>query len=414
MRIGIIGAGIVGVCVAHALLDEGHDVEWLDARGIGNGTSFGHAGWVAHLDILPLASPRVWRNLPRWAFDPLGPLAIRPRYLPQLLPWLARFVAASRPGRIEESTRAISALNGRALGAWQRRLAAAGLSDLLRPRGLLSVWASPAGWRAAAPLLQRQREVGVEVQALDPADIRALEPALGPSVVAGALYPAGCHISDPKQFVDALAAVALSRGARFVPVAVEALLPEADRVELKTRDGQLRGYDRVVLAAGAWSKPLAASAGDAVPLDTERGYNVTLPPGRLGLTRPVMYEGLGFVTTPLDTGDRVGGSVEFAGLDAAPNFRRVDAILGRLRKFLPDADLTGGTRWMGFRPSTPDSLPVIGAATRDRRIVYAFGHAHHGLTQAAVTAEIVADLLADRPTSIDPAPYSPRRFAERF
>jgi D-amino-acid dehydrogenase len=169
-----------------------------------------------------------------------------------------------------------------------------------------------------------------------------------------------------------------------------------------------------VVAAGAWSMPLAASLGDAIPLDTERGYNVTLPSGRLGLSRPVMFEGEGFVATPLASGDRVGGSVEFAGLSAPPNFARVDAILKRLARFMPEADLSGGTRWMGFRPSIPDSLPVIGTAPGEPRIVYAFGHGHYGLTQAAASAEIVADLLAGRTPAIDLSPYSPRRFAERF
>ncbi|MDB5562048.1 MAG: amino acid oxidase, partial [Hyphomicrobiales bacterium] len=153
-----------------------------------------------------------------------------------------------------------------------------------------------------------------------------------------------------------------------------------------------------------------AGLGDAVPLDTERGYNVTFAPGTLGLTRPVMYEGHGFVSTPLDSGDRVGGSVEFAGLEAEPNFARVDAILTRLRRFLPELQADAGPRWMGFRPSLPDSLPVIGPSAKGAHVIYAFGHGHHGLTQAAATAEIVAALVADREPAFDIAAYSARRF----
>ncbi len=242
----------------------------------------------------------------------------------------------------------------------------------------------------------------------------ALEPALGPKAAKGALYGGGCHVSDPKALTLDLGRVAIERGARLLTMEVVAVKPQADAVALVTGMDSLALYDRVVIAAGAWSKPLAASVGDAVPLDTERGYNVTLPAGQLGLTRPVMYEGQGFVTTPLDSGDRIGGSVEFAGLEAPPNYARVDAILGRARRFLPEADLSGGTRWMGFRPSIPDSLPVISTASRDPRIVHAFGHGHYGLTQAAASAEIVADLVAGRAPSIDPAPYSVTRFARRF
>lgn len=414
MRVGIVGAGIVGVATAHALLDEGHVVDLIDREGIAAGTSAGNAGWIAHVDILPLASPKAWRHLPRWALDPLGPLAIRPSYLPALLPWLARFVSASRPSRIEASTQAIAALNGRALPAWRKRLQALGLAHHLRERGLLSVWADPGGYRAAQPLFERQRSLGIPVETLDAAALRALEPALGPRAVAGALYPTGCHVSDPLDFTRALAQAALDRGAELRKFEVIDVRAGGDHVTIRTSFDTLAQYDRIIVATGAWSKPLAASLGDRIPLDTERGYNVTLPSGRLGLTRPVMFEGEGFVTTPLDTGDRVGGSVEFAGLEAAPNFKRVDAILGRLRRFLPDAELSGGTRWMGFRPSTPDSLPVIGRAPRDPRIVYAFGHAHHGLTQAAATAELVASLIADRRPDVDLAPYSPERFAKRF
>ncbi|MCX5495952.1 FAD-dependent oxidoreductase [Kaistia dalseonensis] len=414
MRVAVIGAGIIGVAAAHALLDEGHVVDLIDREGIAAGTSQGNAGWIAHVDIMPLASPKVWRNLPAWAFDPLGPLSIRPAYLPKLLPWLARFISASRPSRIEASVQAIAALNGRALPAWERRLDGLGLEGHLRRKGLLSIWDDKAAFEAARPLLARQRAMGIPVEELDQRALQALEPALGSRVIAGALYGTGCHVSDPRDLTLALGYAALDRGATARQFGAVALKPQADAIAIRTSMDSIALYDRVVVAAGAWSKPLAASLGDAIPLDTERGYNVTLPAGRLGLTRPVMFEGKGFVTTPLDTGDRIGGSVEFGGLDAAPNYKRVDAILSRLRRFLPDADLSGGTRWMGFRPSIPDSLPVIGRAAREPRVVYAFGHAHHGLTQAAATAEIVADLIADRRPTIDIAPYSPKRFAERF
>ncbi|SHE95522.1 D-amino-acid dehydrogenase [Kaistia soli DSM 19436] len=414
MRIAVIGGGIVGAAIAHALLDEGHAVDLLDRDGIAAGASAGNAGWIAHIDIMPLASPKAWRQMPGWMLDPLGPLSIRPTYLPKLAPFLARFIAASLPGRIETSIAAISALNARALPAWEKRLAALGFGGYLRRRGLLSVWSSAAKAAAAEPLIARQKAMGIPVEWLDAGALHELEPALGPRAARGALYESGCHVSDPKDLTLDLAAAAADRGAQFKKLEAAAIRPDGKDIAIVTSFDSIALYDRVVVATGAWSKPLAASIGDRVPLDTERGYNVTLPAGRLGLSRPVMYEGEGFVTTPLDSGDRIGGSVEFAGLDAAPNFARVDAILGRARRFLPEADLSGGTRWMGFRPSIPDSLPVIGPSKRDPRIVHAFGHGHYGLTQAAVTAEIVADMIAGRTPAIDPAPYSVTRFQARF
>jgi D-amino-acid dehydrogenase len=409
MKVVIVGAGIVGACVAHAMLDAGHDAVMLDREGPASGTSQGNAGWIAHIDIEPLASPKVWRRLPRWLVDPLGPLAIRPSYLPQLVPWLARFIAASRPAALEANTRALIALQLAALPAWERRLEPIQLTGHLRRCGCLSVWAEEGVFAAARRVIERQRSVGIAVELIDAAGVRALEPALG-GVAAGALYPAGCHVSDPREFTVALTDRAIDRGARLERETVVAVEPGEGGVTLRCLSGATIIGDRVVLTAGAWSKPLAIMLGDSVPLDTERGYNITLPPRTLGLTRPVNFEGQGFVTTPLDSGDRVGGAVEFGGLEAPPNYARIDAIMARLRRFLPHLGEPAGTRWMGFRPSIPDSLPVIGPARRDTRVIYAFGHGHYGLTEAAITAEMVAALIDGKPPPVDAAPYSAQRF----
>ncbi len=410
MRIAVIGSGIIGSATAHALLDEGHEVVLIDPRGLGEGASKGNAGWIAHMDVLPLASPKAWRNLPRWLADPLGPLSIQPRYLPKITPWLLRFIAASQPARIQSSTRAIIALNKLALPAWERRLRALGLEHCLHKRGILSVWSNEHAYRAAAPVIDLQSKHGIAVEMLDRNRLRREEPALGHGVVAGAIYEAGCHVGDPHGVTVAFGEAALGRGARLLrrPATRIQAQPHAVAVHL---DGESIDFDRVVIAAGAWSKPLADQLGDRIPLDTERGYNATFAAGTLGLSRPVMFEGQGFVTTPLDSGDRVGGAVEFAGLQAPANMARVDAILRRLQPLLPDANLSGGERWMGFRPSIPDSLPVIGAARRDRRVLYAFGHGHYGLTQATATADLVAALVAGRPAPLDLGPFSPQRFS---
>jgi D-amino-acid dehydrogenase len=411
MRIAVVGAGIVGMAVAHALLDEGHAVDVIDRDRAASSASVGNAGWIAHIDILPLAAPKMWRHLPRWLIDPLGPLAIAPSYAPRLMPWLVRFMGASTPARVAASTKAIHALNAAALPAWERRLASLGLNDILRRRGILSVWTDPAAFAAAAASHAQQSALGIPVERLDAAGVRELEPAFGDgAVVGGALYETGAHVADPRVLLDTLTERAGARGTRLIAGDVVDLVSASETVTVQRAAGAPIAADRVIVAAGAWSKPLAARCGDRVPLDTERGYNITLPPNALGLTRPVMYEGMGMVTTPLDTGDRIGGSVEFAGLAALANWSRVDAMLGRLKRALPGLCRSEGVRWMGFRPSLPDSLPVIGPSARDRRILYAFGHGHYGLTQAAVTAEMIAALVAGRPTSLDATPYAAQRF----
>ncbi|MGF9757286.1 FAD-binding oxidoreductase [Microvirga sp. 0TCS3.31] len=411
MRVAIIGAGVVGLATAHALLDRGHEVVLIEPGGKQGRPTDGNAGWIAHTDVMPLASPKAWRNLPRWLMDPLGPLTIRPGYLPHLTPWLARFLLASSPARIKASIGAIRSINAEALPAWKNLLLSLNLNGHLRENGILSVWRHRSDFNRSQDIIERQRSVGIGAQVLRPEELTELEPALH-NVEAAVLYADACHVSDPADLAADLLRLALERGA--VPVAAH-----ASRIELT--DGAVRVHtdgsgppvvaDQVVIAAGIWSRALAAQLGDRIPLDTERGYNATYPTGTFGIGRPIMFEGEGFVTTPLDTGDRVGGAVEFAGLEAPPNHSRTDAMVQRLARFLPHLQSEpAAKRWMGFRPSIPDSLPVIGPAGRDRRVIYAFGHGHYGLTQAAVTGQMVAGMLEGRLGPVDASPFSAQRF----
>lgn len=411
MRIAIVGAGIVGLAAAHALLDRGYQVTLVDPGDQAARPTDGNAGWIAHTDIMPLASPKVWRNLPNWLADPLGPLTIRPSYLPALTPWLMRFILASSPARIKASMAAIRAINAEALPCWRDRLSSLGLSAHLREHGILSVWKRRAAFLRAQDVIDRQRDLGIGAEVIDRSDLSRLEPALR-NVEVGVLYPEACHISDPAHLASDLMRLALERGARHVAARALAVEPKDGEIQVHTNDpANVVAADRVLIAAGIWSRPLAKTLGDRVPLDTERGYNATYPKGAFGLGRPVMFEGEGFVASPLDTGDRVGGAVEFAGLDAEPNHDRTSAMIARLKRFLPDFDAgQDARRWMGFRPSIPDSLPVIGSSRRDKRMVYAFGHGHHGLTQAAITAQLVADLIGGATSRIDLKPYSAQRF----
>ncbi|QRM30252.1 FAD-binding oxidoreductase [Microvirga sp. VF16] len=411
MRIAIVGAGIVGLAAAHALLDRGHQVILIDPGDQTARPTDGNAGWIAHTDIMPLASPKVWRNLPNWLMDPLGPLTIRPAYLPSLMPWLIRFVLASAPTRIKTSMAAIRAMNAEALPAWKTLLSSLDLSAHLREKGILSVWKHQDAFERTKDILDRQRNLGIGVDILSRSDLAKLEPALH-NVEAGVLYPEACHISDPAHLASDLLRLALERGAQHRAARAVAVEPKDGGVHVHT-DSAANAViaDRVIIAAGIWSRPLARTLGDRIPLDTERGYNATYPKGSFGLNRPIMFEGEGFVTTPLDAGDRVGGAVEFAGLEAKPNHERTSAMIARLKRFLPDFDAgQEARRWMGFRPSIPDSLPVIGPSRQDNRVVYAFGHGHHGLTQAAITSQLVANLIDEMTSGIDLKPYSAQRF----
>ena len=410
MKIAIIGAGIVGVATAHALLDDGHEVLIIDREGPAFGPSQGNAGWIAHTGILPVASPKNLRQVPRFLLDPLGPLAIRPAYLPKLLPWLVRFLLAARPAAFERSVAGLGQLQTRAMAAWLVLAGNIGISSQIHRHGGLYAFSDAETMAEARSFARRQADLGIRVDFIGPDELRQLEPALTGIFVGAAFHPDEAHISDPRLLTETLFEAALARGATYEKADVTAI-STGEHPALIGPDGWQRVVDAVVVACGAWSKPLAASLGDTVPLDTERGYNVSFP-GVTGLTsRPIGFEGHGFVVTPLASGLRVGGAVEFGGMNAAPDHRRTKALFDKAVTFLAGLPaFETGNVWMGFRPSLPDSLPVIGSASRNANVFYAFGHGHYGMTQSAITGQLVADMIGRRAPRLDLGYYAPTRF----
>jgi D-amino-acid dehydrogenase len=396
----IVGAGIVGLASAHHLLAEGWRVRLIERGGVAEGASFGNAGALAFTDVLPLASPGILRKAPRWMLDPLGPLALPPAYLPRIAPWLLRFWRASLPDRHRHATQVQSGLMRLAAQAMAAMVESAGLAGRLRHDGNLELYDSEAEMAAAAPGWAAREREGIAFEHVRGARLAELQPGLSPRFVAGTFTPNWMTVDDPHRFALALHADMMAKGATLTKGEVRDIAPAGEGVRLTLADGTVLKADAGVLAAGAWSRDLARRLGDRVPLDTERGYNTTLPPGAFDLRRQITFGGHGFVVTPLSTGVRVGGAVEFGGLHRPPNFARADAMLRKAAAFLPGLRTEGGRPWMGFRPSLPDSLPVIGPSRATPRVIYAFGHGHLGLTQSAATGRIVADLLAGRAPAV--------------
>ena len=409
-HVHIIGAGVVGLATAASLVQRGHAVTILDREGPAAGTSQGNAAAIAWTDVAPLASPGLWKQALKWLADPLGPLSVRPAYAVKILPWMLRFLAASNPKRVARSTEALVALNGAALPAWETLWRASGTHNQVRRDGCLELFDTPASLEDARGGWAEQRGYGIEVEELSAARLRELEPDLSARVVGGALVPGWIQVDEPKQLCLSIAAWLESQGVRFETGEADRLEPHAEGCAILLKDGRRVETQHLVIACGAWSKALAGQLGDRIPLDTERGYNITVPEPGVSVKRMIMLPGHGFVMTPLSTGLRVGGAVEFGGLSLPPNWKRVEAMVAKARLFYPGLRTDGGKRWMGFRPSIPDSLPVISPATRHDRIFYAFGHAHHGLTQSAVTGELIADMIDATPPAINPAPYRADRF----
>jgi D-amino-acid dehydrogenase len=407
----VIGAGIVGLAIALTLRRRGHEVLVIDRRGIAAEASRGNAGAFAFSDILPLASPGILRQAPRWLLDPLGPLALRPAYLPRIAPWLWRFWRASQPHRVAASTRVQAALMRVSAAAMPTLLEAAGAGAMLRTGGNLHLYDSAASWRASLPGWQVRAEHGIAFEHHhDRHAIAALQPGLSPQFGDATFVPGWQTIEDPHALADAVARAFVAAGGRLRRAEAMALQRGADGVRVVCRGGLALTAPQVIVAAGAWSHRLAASLGERIPLETERGYNTTLPPGAFDLRRQLTFCDHGFVVTPIAGGVRVGGAVELAGLDAPPHYARADVLLDKARQFLPGLRAEGGTRWMGFRPSLPDSLPVIGRARHEPRVIHAFGHGHLGLTQSAGTADLVAALVEGRAPAFDLTPLSSARF----
>lgn len=409
-NVAIIGAGVIGLSSALMAQARGLSVTVIDREGPAAGASAGNAGAFAFTDILPLASPGIMRKAPRWLLDPLGPLSIPPAYALNIAPWLWRFWRACAPSAVAASTAAQTALMDLSKAELEPFLHATGTHDMLAKRGNLQVYESDAEFRASLPGWQARTDHGIEFHHLTAREMADIQPGLSPRFTHGTFTPGWFSIADPKLYTLALADRFRANGGDIRIAQATAIDPTTTGATIHLNDGTTLHADRVVISAGAHSHHLARSLGDRIPLETERGYNTTLPPDAFDLRTQVTFGGHGFVVSRLSTGIRVGGAVELGGLSLPPNFKRSEAMLRKAKSFLPDLNTAGGRQWMGFRPSLPDSLPAIGPARRSPHVIYAFGHGHLGLTQSAGTARIVADLLTGAKPPVDLTPFTPHRF----
>ncbi|WP_116652230.1 NAD(P)/FAD-dependent oxidoreductase [Pelagibacterium sediminicola] len=407
----IIGAGIIGLSTAFRLTEAGKTVLVIDRKGMAAEASAGNAGALAFADIEPLASPGIMLKAPRWLFDPLGPLSLPIGYIPTILPWMLKFFRSSLPDRFEQGAAAQTALMDLSRTETETLFAAAGVDGLLRRDGALSLYEGEKAWLASLPMWEARERHGIGFEHVTGSRLAELQPGLGATVTHGTFVPHWLTVSDPLDITTAIGQAAIERGAYFRVAEVCDIGEGEDSVVLSLADGSQVKAHEVVVASGAWSHRLAEKLGDRIPLETERGYNTTFPKDAFDLRRQLVIPGDGFVITPLDTGLRIGGAVELAGLERAPDFRRSEIMVEKTKRILPGLKTDTGKQWMGFRPSMPDSLPVIGRSPNAPRIIHAFGHGHLGLTQAAATALLVRDLVLDRPLPIDLSPYRPQRFS---
>lgn len=406
----VLGAGTVGVCTALYLLRDGHRVTLIDRLPPGKGCSFGNAGLIQTGACVPIATPGVLRDVPRMLLDPDGPLIIHWQHLSSLLPYLLRFVMAARARRVEEISIALQSILSHAMEAYRVLLAEAGASDLVWQSGELYVYERQASYDRARSGHDLRRKRGVEVVDLDPEELRRLEPSLAPIFYRGVYLPNSVQTVNPYMVTVALSENFARSGGTFIQEEVrEIAMGESGPTVLITDKGKHK-VDQLVIATGAFSKRWARQLAGYVPLDTERGYHLMLPKPNINLRVPLLSGDYRFGLVPMVDGVRLAGTAELATLDAPPRYARAERLLKIAERMLPDLSGEARTQWMGHRPSTPDSLPIICQSPRFSSVYLAFGHGHLGLTLGAITGRIIADLASQRIPPVSLVPYDIQRF----
>ncbi|WP_283178501.1 FAD-dependent oxidoreductase [Gemmobacter sp. 24YEA27] len=409
--ITIIGAGVIGLTIAARLSAEGREVTLIEPGEPGMGASYGNAGTVADYAVAPVGTPDVLRSLPSLLFDRNSPLAIRHSALLSLTPWLVKFARQCLPGPAQRNSAAIAGLLAGANPLWKALAAEAGATDLIQPRGCLYIFRQESQIGPARIEMEERRRLGVQVEMLTGGQLAGLEPGL-PFHAGAAYFPQAIFLSDPGRMMQRLAALVMPR-AQLIRGRIDQLRRDITGVVLNGRsdDGsplQILSR-RVVIAAGAHSRALAAQAGDRIPLETERGYHVEWDMAELPLTRPACVTERGFYLCPMQGRLRVAGTVELGGLRLPPSPHRIAKLVEGARVLFPDLPAPSRS-WMGFRPSIPDSVPVIGPSKGGADVLLAFGHGHIGLTLAPKTADLITDLIQGRSPGAELTPALPSRF----
>lgn len=409
-NITIIGAGIVGIATAAYLRRDGHNVTVVDMRPPGEYCSFGNAGILSPGSCAPQAMPGVLGKVPGYLSDPLGPLAIKPAHFLKALPWFMRLVLASRRARVEQIADALRPLLKQTFDAYAPLVEHANVTDLIRQTGYTVAYTSRAAFERDALPWKLRRDRGVLMEELDRNGIRDKVPQLGDGYEVGLFLPEQGFVRNPERLTKSLAAKLQQDGGKILQRKVLDIETGPDGPRALVTDAGNMALDTLVICAGSHSNEFTMKFGDKVPLEAERGYHVTYSDPRVTLPMPIFLPQQKVFVTPMEMGLRIAGQSEFAGNDAEPNYGRADVLQKQMQQIFPGISSVDATRWMGRRPSMPDSLPVIGPASKVRNVWYAFGHGHVGLCGGAPTGRALADAIAGRNPSVDLAPFRVTRF----
>lgn len=405
----ILGAGIIGVCCALSVLERGLSVEIVDRLGPGEATSHGNAGVISPWSCVPQCLPGVWKGVPRWLLDPAGPVKVRWRDLPRVLPWTLAFFRNASPERVGRISAAMDLLVQGNVEAYRHHLRGTGREDLLIDSWYVNVF------RGMPPSLddlpwKLRLERGAPIEVIGGGELREIEPAISPEYSGAVLIREQARARDPGALCKVLAEKAVRHGATLRREEVRALRPEDDgTVSLLTGNGRIRAQ-KLVLCAGIWSGALLEPLGLRLPLMAERGYHLEFRDPGIRLKNSIQDMSAKIVLSSMADGVRCAGTAEFASADAPPNFARARVLESLSTRLLPGLDTDSKVEWMGVRPSFPDSLPAIGPMPGIPNLIAAFGHSHYGLGMAPATGRIVGEMLTGGRANIAAAASDPARF----
>ena len=408
-RIAVIGAGIVGCSCALWLQKKGFAVTLIDPEEPGSGTSSGNAGTIADYGCIPVNSPDIFKRLPSLLTSKDSPLSLDLGYALSHPSWMIQFMRNCRKTKVKHSIRQLGKLLARTYEGLDPLLDMADARDLMRQNGCMYVYRSEQEFQNALPSNLARRAQGVNYTELDRADIKALEPGLKLPFERGLLFEAASHVINPQALCQRYFECFLRNQGEYIPQRGVAIEQGDDSVQLRLDNGGNLQVSRIVIAAGAFSKSIEGIPMSLLPLDTERGYHVQFSNQQHLLTRPVSWNAAGFYATPMEHGMRIAGTVEIAGYGKALNPRNIEFLTRKAHEMLdlpPEPD----QEWLGFRPTLPDALPIIGYSSGSEYVLLAFGHHHLGLTLAGITGKLIAELVSGEEPSHNMTPLGPRRF----
>ena len=407
-KVAIIGAGIIGVCVAHFLRKGNHEVIIFDHNDPGTQTSYGNAGIFANHDCVFANSPRIWKELPRMLFSKNSLLSADWYYVLTHLPWFLRFLGNCTKSKVEHIARSLSNFSFHAELAYEEIFNEVDVSEYVVKKDSLYLYATKDSFERAQFIFNLRKKNNIPFEFIDKDDIASMEPSLAPVYYRGVLFKEEGYTRSSIKITQKIFDNFINNGGQFIKKKVDSIDKSGKLLFLRSGESSFQ-VDKVVIACGAWSNELANKIGDNFPLDTERGYHVLFESDKELISRSVGWASAGFYMTPMEDGIRAAGTVEIAGLKKPMNHQRLAMIEATARKILPQLGKVK-SQWMGFRPTLSDSLPVIGESQKCKNVFYAFGHQHLGLSLGAVTGKSITSLIDNKPSNINIKPLSPLRF----